>query len=94
VGESPYYWDMIGGWKEGDIWGSGTCRSTTSAHVPIRFDMTDLGICVTKFDGNISFQLILESNGGNSRDGSDSRRFTVSDMTDCTYVDLSVRGDS
>ena len=85
---------MIGGWKEGDIWDSDTCRSTTSAHVPIRFDTTDLGIGVTKFDGDISFQLILESNGSNSRDGSDSRRFTVSDMTNRADVDLSVRGAS
>lgn len=33
---------------------------------------TYLGIGVTELDGNISFQLVLESNGLNSRDGSDS----------------------
>jgi hypothetical protein len=50
--------------------------------------MTDLGICVTKFDGNISFQLVLESNSGNSRDGSDCGRLSVCDMTNGTDVDL------
>jgi hypothetical protein len=50
--------------------------------------MTDLGIRVTKFDGNISFQLILESNGGNSRNGSDRGRLSVCDMTNGTDVDL------
>ena len=50
--------------------------------------MTDLGICVTKFDGNISFQLILESNGSDSRNGSDCGRLSVCDMTNGTDVDL------
>jgi hypothetical protein len=50
--------------------------------------MTDLGICVTKLDGNISFQLVLESNSSDSRDGSDCGRLSVCDMTNGTDVDL------
>ena len=50
--------------------------------------MTDLGICVTKLDGNISFQLVLESNSGDSRNGSDCGRLSVGDMTNGTDVDL------
>jgi hypothetical protein len=82
---------MIGSWKEGDTWGSGTCKSITVSIAIHRHQvMTDFGICITKFDGNISFQLILESNGGDSRDGSYGRRLSVCDMTNGTDVDLPI----
>ena len=79
---------MIGSWMEGDIWDSGTCRSIYISMLAYHWDLTDLGICVTKFDGNISFQLVLESNGSDSRNGSDCGRLSVGDMTNGTNIDL------
>lgn len=41
-----------------------------------------LGVGVTELDGNVTFELVLESNRLHSRDGLDGLRFSVSDVTD------------
>lgn len=73
---------------EGDTRGFGICKSDMSfpSH---KEEIAHLGVGVTQFDGNVTFELILESNGLNSRDGSDSGRFTVGDMSDGSYLSVS-----
>jgi len=44
-----------------------------------------LGVGITELDGNIPDELILESDGHDTRDGFHDSRFSVSDMSDCAY---------
>jgi 2-keto-4-pentenoate hydratase/2-oxohepta-3-ene-1,7-dioic acid hydratase in catechol pathway len=57
-GESLCYWGTTCSWKEGDILGSGTCKSVGQQQVHVhdssRRLATDLCIGVTKLDGDIS----------------------------------------
>ena len=45
---------------------------------------TDLGIGVTKFDGDVPHELVFESDSHDTRDGFYDRRFAVRDMSDRT----------
>jgi hypothetical protein len=49
-----------------------------------RLGRTHLGVGITEFDSDVTFELVLESNGLDSRDRSDSGRFTVRDVTNGT----------
>jgi hypothetical protein len=49
---------------------------------------THLGVGVTKLDGNVTLELVLETNGLDARDGADGGRLSVGDVTNCTDVDL------
>lgn len=53
----------------------------------------DFGVGVTKLDGNVADQLVLETNGLYARDGLDNGRFAVSDVTDRSNVDGGLPGD-
>lgn len=49
--------------------------------------LVDLGVRVTKLDGNVADQLVLESNGLDTRDGLDDGGLSVSDVADGADVD-------
>jgi hypothetical protein len=85
-GCSPCYWDTTCSTREVGIWGSGICRSEKGVSLFDRqvVHCTDFGVGVTEFDGDISFQLVLEPDRLHTRDGSDRRRLSVSDVTDCS----------
>jgi hypothetical protein len=42
-----------------------------------------LGVGITKLDGDVPDEFILESDGHDTRDGFHDRRFSVGDMPDC-----------
>lgn len=51
---------------------------------------THLGVGVTKLDGNVTLELVLETNGLDARDGANSGRLAVCDVADGTNVDLEI----
>jgi hypothetical protein len=52
--------------------------------------LIDFGIGITKFDGNVSLELIFESNRLDARNGLDDGTLAVSDMTDRTHINSSL----
>jgi hypothetical protein len=44
--------------------------------------LVDLRVCVTELDGDVSLELILESDGEDARDGFDDGGLSVGDVTD------------
>lgn len=49
--------------------------------------LVDLGIGITQLDGDVSLQLVLETDSLHLRDSLDDRRLSVSDVSDGTNVD-------
>lgn len=49
--------------------------------------LVDLCVCVTELDGNVSLQLVLETDSLDTRDGLDDSGLSVSDVTNGTDVD-------
>mmetsp|Transcript_11967 Transcript_11967/g.26986 ORF Transcript_11967/g.26986 Transcript_11967/m.26986 type:complete len:692 (+) Transcript_11967:117-2192(+) len=49
--------------------------------------LVDFGVGVTQFDGDVAFQFVFESNGLDTADRLDDRRFSVGHVTDCSDVD-------
>jgi len=49
--------------------------------------LVDLGVGITKLDGNVANQLVLESDSLHTRNGLDDGRLSVSDVADGTNVD-------
>ena len=66
------------------ILGCYICKSAISIGLMQSRRATHLCVGVTQLDGNVTFELVLESNGLDTRDGSDSRRFTVGDVSNGT----------
>lgn len=56
--------------------------------------LVDLGVGVTQLDGNVSDQLVLETNSLDTRDGLDDGGLSVSDVADGANVDGSLSGDN
>lgn len=54
----------------------------------------DLGIGITKLDGDIPNQLVLETNGLHTRDSLDNSRLSVGDMADGANVDCGLPCDN
>jgi hypothetical protein len=82
---------MIGNKQAAGSWGYCICRSTISLVTSPKLISAHLGVCVTKLDGDISLQLVLESNGLNTRDGSNSGRLSVCDVSDRSYTSVCTR---
>ena len=55
--------------------------------------LENLGVGVTKLDGNISLQLVLESDSLHTRQGLDHCTLSVGDVTDRSNVDSSLTGN-
>jgi hypothetical protein len=53
----------------------------------MRSSLVNLGIGISQFNRNVTFQFVLEADGLDSGDGLDDGGFTVGDVTDCAYVD-------
>ena len=49
--------------------------------------LVNFGIGISKFNSNVTFQFILETDRLYARDGLDDGGFTVGDVTDCSDVD-------
>lgn len=49
--------------------------------------LVDLGVGITQLDGNVSLQLVLETDSLHLRDSLDDCRLSVSDVSDGTDVD-------
>lgn len=50
----------------------------------------DLGVGISKLDGNVSDEFVLEPNSLHTGNGLDDSRLSVSDVTDCADVDRSL----
>lgn len=55
--------------------------------------LVNLCVGITKLDGNVSYQLVLESDSLDARNGLDDRGLSVSDMANGTNVDCCLPGD-
>ena len=53
----------------------------------MRSSLVNLGIGISQFNRNVTFQFVLEADGLDSGDGLDDGGFTVGDVTDCANVD-------
>ncbi len=56
--------------------------------------LVDFGICVAQFNGNVTLQLVLETNCLYPRDGLDYRTFAVSDVANGADVNGSLAGNN
>ena len=59
----------------------------TTNHADEKDKHTHFGICIAELDRDVSDELVLESDGHNTRDGLYDRRLSVSDMADSAWPD-------
>ena len=55
--------------------------------------VVDFGVGVSQFDGNITFQFVLETDGLHTTDGFHEGGFSVSDVTNGSDVDGRLTGN-
>jgi len=67
----PCWKGRIGSKLEEDILGCYICRSQISVGLVNFGQATHFGVGVTQLDGNVTFELVLESDGLDTGDGSD-----------------------